>query len=112
MTWSDGLGSSCRDHVLDQGPKGATGHDGSDGSSPADRMSRYGKWQSTWGENLSYGMATAKDVLIQLIVDDGVANRGHRTNIFKPGFKVMGASHGPHSYYRTMTCMDYAGGFA
>ena len=41
---SAGLMKACRDHVLDQGPKGTTGHTGSDGSSPFVRMNRYGQW--------------------------------------------------------------------
>ena len=36
----------------------------------------------TWAESLSYGLATANEVLERLIVDDGSAARGHRKNLF------------------------------
>ncbi len=109
---SKGMWQACRDHVKDQGPKGAVGHDGSDRSSPFDRMNRYGSWQSTAGENISYGGKTARDIVIQLIVDDGVASRGHRKNIYNAQFLVVGAAVGPHKVYGAMCAMDFAGGYA
>ena len=48
---------------------------------------------------------------MQLIVDDGVPERGHRENIFNPEFKVFGCYTGAHSDFETMSCLDLAGGF-
>jgi uncharacterized protein YkwD len=111
MTWADGIWRAARDHVRDQGPSGATGHDGRDGSNMDQRIRRYGTWLTTAAENIDYGSETARDVLISLIVDDGVPSRGHRTNIFNAALRVMGGACGPHSRYRQMCVIDYAGGF-
>ncbi len=111
LTWSDGLWRAARDHARDQGPTGATGHAGSDGSTLDDRTKRYGRWLETVGENIEYGSSTAREVVIALIVDDGVASRGHRTNIFAASFRVMGAAYGPHARYRQLCVINYAGGF-
>jgi uncharacterized protein YkwD len=111
MTWADGLWRAARDHVRDQGPKGAMGHDGSDRSTMDQRMRRYGAWQVTAAENIDYGSPTAREVLISLIVDDGVPGRGHRKNIFNPALRVMGAACGDHTRYRRMCVIDYAGGY-
>ena len=111
LAWEDGLWRAAGDHVRDQGPRGSPGHSGNDGSSMGQRMSRYGQWQSTAAENIDYGSANALDVLISLIVDDGVPSRGHRTNIFNARLRVMGAACGPHARYRVMCVMNYAGGY-
>lgn len=111
MKYSKGLSRAAMDHVRDQGKRGALGHKGSDGSQPADRVNRYGDWRWTVGENISYGRDVARDIVIGLIVDDGVPGRGHRDNIFNPKFRIVGVACGGHKTYGTMCVMNYAGDF-
>ena len=111
MVLSRGLSRAAADHAADQGRTGQTGHTGSDRSSMSQRVERYGSWKRTIGENIAYGAETARDVVIQLIVDDGVASRGHRANIFNPDFLVVGVAFGTHKGYRTVCVQDFAGGY-
>jgi hypothetical protein len=47
----------------------------------------------------------------KLILVSVVPNRGHRTNIYNPQFKVVGIALGPHKVYAHSCCMDFAGGY-
>ena len=109
---SRGMSRGARDHVRDHGPRARTGHEGSDGSQSWDRVNRYGTWRRTIGENIAFGAYDSEDarmVVMQLIIDDGVADRGHRDNIFEPEFEVIGVSCGEHARYGLMCVMVYAG---
>ncbi|AFY81662.1 Cysteine-rich secretory protein family [Oscillatoria acuminata PCC 6304] len=108
---SRGMSQAAADLVQDQGPRGGTGHTGSDRSTPFDRMNRYGRWRGGAAENISYGPDTAEQVVMQLIIDDGVSSRGHRENIFNGEFRWTGVACGPHQTYRQMCAIVYANGY-
>ena len=94
-------------HAADQSATGAVGHEGSDGSSAADRMRREARWSAS-GEAIAYGPDRAEDVVLQLIVDDGVPDRGHRRILFNPAYTAAGAACAPHPVWRTVCVLDFA----
>eukprot|EP01063_Lacrimia_lanifica_P038271 TRINITY_DN8093_c0_g2_i1.p1 TRINITY_DN8093_c0_g2~~TRINITY_DN8093_c0_g2_i1.p1 ORF type:complete len:814 (+),score=291.28 TRINITY_DN8093_c0_g2_i1:81-2522(+) len=107
-----GLVKACRDHCHDTGPKGITGHSGTDGSAPQARMNRHGKWMHTCSENIWYGDdCTGRHVVLSLIVDSGVPSRGHRKNIYSEDHKACGVGVGKHKTYKTMCCCNMAGAY-
>jgi len=107
---SEGLTKAAEDHCRDQSKTGRTGHIGSDNSNLKARVDRYGKWKVRIAENIAYGNTSARQVIIFLLIDDNVKNRGHRVNMLHPDFKLVGVSTGRHPEYLTMCVMDFAGG--
>jgi uncharacterized protein YkwD len=106
-----GLTRAVYDHAADQGKTGQTGHGGSDGSTPFTRIARYGKGGNPAGENISYGGNTGRDIVCQLLIDDGVPSRGHRTNIMNGSYTQTGVGFGTHPQYRYMCAIVYAKGY-
>jgi uncharacterized protein YkwD len=108
-----GMSLAARDHANDLGTSGNTGHKGNDGSTPNARVSRYGEWASSVGENIVYqAMTTARESVMGLIVDDGIPTRGHRKNLFDTTYRVAGISLGARSNLGTLCVITFAGGFS
>ncbi len=96
------LVNAARGHTSDMLTNNFFAHNGSNGSTPQDRMAASGyafSGQSFGsGENIAYrasttvlNMDTTTAQLHQdLFVDSGVAGRGHRTNLLNPSFKEVG----------------------
>ena len=75
-------------------------------------MSRYGVVSQGWAENIAYGCHTAREIVLALIVDDGVRGRGHRKNIFNPTYNMAGAAYGSHARFGSVCSIDFASGYA
>lgn len=107
LAFDPNLTKAGTDHVNDIGPKGITGHSGSDGSGPFDRIKRYGAFNCV-AENIDFGSNNGEEVIISLIVDDGVSSRGHRTNMLKSDYDITGIACGYHQGYDHCTVIVYS----
>jgi uncharacterized protein YkwD len=99
------LYSIVKDHADKMGKAGKKGHEGFDKRyKPV--MKNYNQFV---GENCSYGFDKALRIVMQLLIDEGVGDSGHRKNIMDPNFKNVGVSIAPH---RTSTwqCVMGLGG--
>jgi len=108
-----GLKLAAEDHVSDVGAAGVASHRGGDDSRLEDRATRYGKWKGAVGECLWYGRSTTgAQIVDDLIVDDGVRDRGHRLCVFDPRWKAAAVRAGAHATFGTFVCVDFCIGYA
>lgn len=63
LIWNDDLAIVAKAHVDDTGPLGLVGHTSSDGKSLKERLGFFGS-ASYYGENISYGVDNALEILI------------------------------------------------
>ncbi len=111
LSWSDGLAGAAAELAEEQGRSGGTGHTGRQSHGVQERIERHGKWEREIAENIGYGPKEARSMVMQLIIDDGVRDRGHRKNTFTPAFRTAGVACGSHPGFGSMCVIDFAGGF-
>jgi len=58
-------------------------------------------------ENCSFGKYRGKDIVLQLLIDEGVASLGHRKNCLNASYTKLGVSFGDHKKYRKCAVMDF-----
>ena len=108
LQWDENLAKSAQSHVNDIGPKGLLLYQSSDGTEPEDRISKFGNYSESLGENIDFGPNDAMGVLVSLTLDDGEEERPHRENLFKDDYQKVGIARGPHSTEFQMCVMDFA----
>jgi uncharacterized protein YkwD len=110
---SNGMSRGAADQATDLALNDRTGHLGSDGSSPEERCGRYGRLveNTDVGENIAYEGATAREIVIGFIVDDGTENRGHRRNVFSSSYKIAGVGRGSGANVLAVYVVTFANGY-
>jgi len=59
-------------HAKEIGPRGLVQHESWDGTQVKDRLKKYGKIITCYGENMALYAETPMEVVLQMICDDGV----------------------------------------
>ena len=75
-------------HARDMAENGFVNHDGSDGSSVGERVSRAGYAWITVAENAAAGQPT-----VQEVIQGWMKSLGHRENILNENIREIGAGH-------------------
>lgn len=91
------LFESARCHAQSSGKIGFIGHERKDKTC----TENYG------GECCEYGSNTAADIVLSLLIDEGVPSLGHRFICLSPSFGKIGVSMQPHKTYGTNTVLDF-----
>ena len=107
LTLNKDISQACKDHINDIGPKGLTNHEGSTGTNIGERIEKYCEWDGATAENLDFGFKKAENILLNMIIDDGVKERFQRINLFNPEFNIIGIAAGPHKDYGICVAIGY-----
>lgn len=91
---------SARCHAVSSGKKGYLGHD---------RLTEECiKHENYKGECCHYGFSNALEIVMSLLIDEGVANLGHRKICLSNKYNGVGASLQSHTTYRYVTVIDFS----
>ena len=73
------------------------------------RVEKYLDYDYSISENIDFGGSTGVEVIVNLLVDDGVKNRTHRDNLFSDKYEYYGVGVFEHPDYDFCTVIDYFG---
>jgi len=104
---SELLARAARAHAEEQARTGAVGHGSADGRGPGQRVRGAGG-DVYVAEVIAYGFDTPERAVRQLIVDDGVARRGHRAVMYLSRLRYAGVGCARHPHYATTCVIDLA----
>ena len=104
------LSYAAQDLVKDIGERGVVTHQDKEGQYTSERIEKYCEWDYCANEVIEVSSKNPQDILISLLVDDGVRNRADRNALFKNIYKYVGIACGPHSEYEIVTVLVFAGG--
>ena len=97
------LTSIAQGHAVKTGNAGRVGHQGFNKRFEPLMGNPY----NHVGENCSYGYEKAIDIVLTLLIDEGVADVGHRKNILSEEFNSVGVAIRPHKGYRVNCVIDF-----
>ncbi len=87
ISWNETLSQAALNHSQDMATNNFFSHTGSDGLNPGARIELAGYIAATWGENISAGRTTSRDV-----VDGWLNSPGHCANIMNADFTEIGSA--------------------
>lgn len=94
LSFSSGLSKPAKIQLNDLMENYSLAHTGKDGSNLPKRIARFGKGGKLYSENIMNQFSNPKDIVMLMIIDDGIKNRGHRKNIFSKTFMQLGIAFG------------------
>lgn len=96
FTYSLPMSRACKLHVEDLQAHNFCSHIGTDGSTPEQRVSCFGRHREQCGENIAFVLTDPREMLWHMLIDDGCPERGHRGNLLNMDFGIVGLARGDH----------------
>lgn len=99
---AEDLYKAANDHAKTTGKSGAIGH-----QNVKNRFKKYAPSYSDSAENCDYGNDKALDIVMSLLIDEGIPDKGHRKNILDKDMEYLGVSIEEHKKYDYTCVMDF-----
>jgi uncharacterized protein YkwD len=90
-------------HAVKSGIKGRTGHQNFER-----RLWLTMQFRKGAAENCAYGLLHPLDIVIALLIDEGIPGVGHRKNILDPKFKRIGVGFSRHKTFGTNCVQEFS----
>ncbi len=74
-------------------------------------VKKYGNFEGDFNKSLEFGGINPINVLNNLVVGDGDANRGHRQTLFNSSFNLIGVANGKHPDFGSLTVIIFCTNF-
>ena len=104
------LSFAAQDLVKDIGQRGVVTHKDNKGQFTSERIEKYCEWDFCANEIIEVSSKNPQDILISLLVDDGIKSRNDRKALFQDTYNYVGIACGPHCEYEIVTVFVFAGG--
>ena len=75
----------------------------------SERIEKYCEWDYSASEVIEVSSKNPQDILISLIIDDGLKNRPDRITLFNEAYKFVGICCGMHTEYEIVTVIVFTG---
>lgn len=108
---SKGLSTAANAQLSDLMENSSLGHYGKDGSDLPTRLRKFGSYGTLTAENITYFAPLARDIVMTMIIDDGIKTRGHRKNIFSANLKQIGSAFGQSKKGENLCVVIFADSF-
>jgi uncharacterized protein YkwD len=110
-TLSKGLSDAANLQLKDLMSDASIVHIGKDGSNLSQRLAKFGFVGNSFAENISFFAKTPRDIVLNMLIDDGIKTRSHRKNLFSSTFKIIGLGFGIDKNGKVFCVAEFADSF-
>ena len=107
---NNNLNLAALDLVNDIGPKGLFSHEDSNGNNLNDRIEKYCEWENCCNEIIQFSSKKPEEIIIDIIVDDGIENKLNRESLFNDNYKFIGCGINEHKDFGFVIAIILVGG--
>ena len=111
LQFSPGLTKAANVRLENLEGQTVNGRNGKDDAPLEVRLPRFGTVTGQYAENISYGSSDARQVVITMLISDGLKSRSLRKNILNTQFKVVGIACSKKTGGKDVCVADFANSF-